>query len=119
MSQYALTLRCTKTDILGKKERRYLKHHVRAPSNRTGVGKTLFYDYFRSDFAFYFNRHAVSKYIEDNKEWPKIFFRNNTDRHESIKYNLQTRITFNEIWVKTNSVMVKKFFFHYTKSQHK
>lgn len=33
---------------------------------------------FRSAFVFYFNRHVVSKYIEDITEWRKIFFRNNT-----------------------------------------
>jgi len=69
MSQYRLTLRCTKTDILGKKERRYLKHRV-TKHRRTELelARPCSITNFRSDFAFYFNRHAVSKYIEDIKE---------------------------------------------------
>lgn len=68
MSQYRHTLRCTKTDILGKKELRYLKHRV-AEHRRTELELARrSMTNFRSDFAFYFNRYVVSKYIDDITE---------------------------------------------------
>ena len=62
MSQYRLTLRCTKTDILGKNERRYLKHRV-TEHRRTELelARRCSVTNFRSEFAFYFNRYVVSK----------------------------------------------------------
>jgi hypothetical protein len=76
---------------MGKKERRYLKHCV-TEHRRTELelARRRSMTNFRSDFAFLFNRYVASKYIDDIKEWHKIFCRNNTDRQESIKYNLQT-----------------------------